>query len=48
MGLKIHQMYVKTTFLNGVIKENVYIKQLEGFETFDRESHVDSSACCMG
>lgn len=25
-------MDVKTTFLNGVIKEEVYIEQLEGFE----------------
>ena len=40
MGWKIHQMDVKTTFLNGVIKEDVYIEQVEGFETFDQESHV--------
>eukprot|EP00253_Pinus_taeda_P031242 PITA_31242 len=40
MGWKIHQMYVKTTFLNGFIEEEVYIEQPEGFETFDRESHV--------
>ena len=26
MGWKIHQMGVKTTFLNGVIKEEVYIE----------------------
>ena len=31
MGWKIHQMDVKTTFLNGVIEEEVYIEQLEGF-----------------
>ena len=35
MGWKIHQMDVKTTFLNGVIEEEVCIEQLEGFETFD-------------
>jgi len=29
MGWKIHQMDVKTTFLNGVIEEEVYIKQQE-------------------
>ena len=33
-------MYVKTTFLNGVIEEEVYIEHLEGFEIFDSESHV--------
>ena len=37
---KIHQIDVKTTFLNGVIEEEVYIEKLEGFDTFDRESHV--------
>eukprot|EP00253_Pinus_taeda_P004901 PITA_04901 len=30
MGWKIHQMDVKTTFLNGMIEEEVYIEQLEG------------------
>ena len=33
-------MDVKTTFINLVIEEEVYIKQPKGFETFDRESHV--------
>jgi len=33
-------MDVKTTFLNSVIEEEVYIEQPEGFETFNRESHV--------
>ena len=31
MGREIHQMDIKTTFLNGVIKEEVYIEQPEGF-----------------
>lgn len=33
-------MDVKTTFLNDMIEEEVYIEQNEGFETFDHESHV--------
>jgi len=40
MGWKIHQMDVKTESLNGDNEEEVYIEQPEGFETFDRESHV--------
>jgi hypothetical protein len=40
MGWKIHQMDVKTTFLNGVIEEEVYIEQPQGFEVHGRESHV--------
>jgi len=33
-------MGVKTAFLNGMIEEEVYIEQHEGFETLDHESHV--------
>jgi len=40
MGWETHQMDVKTTFLNKVIEEEVYIKQPEGIETFDHESHM--------
>ena len=40
MGWKIHVMDVKTTFLNGVIEEEVYIEQTKFLETFDWESHV--------
>eukprot|EP00253_Pinus_taeda_P012128 PITA_12128 len=40
MGWHIHQMNVKTTFLNGVIEEEVYIEQPEGFKIFSSESHV--------
>eukprot|EP00253_Pinus_taeda_P008697 PITA_08697 len=40
MGWKIHQMDVKTAFLNSMIEEDVYIEQPEGFETLDHELHV--------
>ena len=40
MGWEIHQMDVKTTFLNGVIEEEVYIEQPKGFETHEKKSHV--------
>jgi len=40
MGCKIHEMDVRTAFLNGVVEEEIYIEQPEGFETYDREPHV--------
>jgi hypothetical protein len=40
MGWSIHQMDVKTSFLNGVIEEEIYIEQPHGFEVHDRETHV--------
>eukprot|EP00253_Pinus_taeda_P012905 PITA_12905 len=39
-GWNLHQMDVKTVFLNGSIKEEVYLEQPEGFEIHNRESHV--------
>ena len=33
-------MDVKTTFLNGVFEEEVYMEQPLGFETLDRKTHV--------
>ena len=40
MGWQIHQMDVKTTFLNGELKEEVYIEQLEGFVAHNKKTHV--------
>ena len=33
-------MDVKTTFLNGLIEEELYIEQPQGFKTDDQETHV--------
>jgi hypothetical protein len=40
MKWKLHQMDVKTTFLNGVIEDEVYIEQPQGFELEDGKNHV--------
>jgi hypothetical protein len=37
---KLHKMNIKTAFLNGVIEEEVYIEQPQGFEVEDGKSHV--------
>ena len=43
MGWKLHHMDVKTTFLNGVIEEEVYIEQSEGFIV-----HGSNTDVCVG
>jgi hypothetical protein len=40
MKWNLHQMDMKTDFLNGVIEEEVYIEKPQGFEVEDRKSHV--------
>ena len=40
MKWKIHLMDVKTTFLNGVVEEEVYIEKPLGFKTHDKKTHV--------
>nr|GEW43712.1 hypothetical protein [Tanacetum cinerariifolium] len=39
-NLTIYQMYVKTSFLNGELKEEVYVSQPEGFVDPDHPTHV--------
>jgi hypothetical protein len=40
MGWRLHQMDVKTTFLNDEIEEEFYIKQPDGFVIHEKESHM--------
>jgi hypothetical protein len=40
LGWRLHEMGVKTAFLNGIIEEEVYIEQPEGFVVHGKESHV--------
>jgi hypothetical protein len=38
--IKVYQMDVKSTFLNGELEEEVYIEQPEGFLLSEREDYV--------
>nr|GFD01367.1 Gag-Pol polyprotein [Tanacetum cinerariifolium] len=38
--MTVYQMDVKTAFLNGELKEKVYVSQLEGFVDPDHPTHV--------
>ena len=40
LGWKLHQMDVKSGFLNGKIEEEFYIEKPKGFELHGRDSHV--------
>jgi hypothetical protein len=40
MGWKLNQMDVKTSFLNGLIEEEVYIEKTQGFAIHGKELHV--------
>ncbi|GKC14893.1 retrovirus-related pol polyprotein from transposon TNT 1-94 [Tanacetum coccineum] len=39
-NMPIYQMDIKTTFLNGELREEVYVSQLEGFVDQDNPTHV--------
>jgi hypothetical protein len=39
-GFKLYQMHVKSAFLNGPIKEEVYVEQPPGFEDSEYPNHV--------
>jgi len=39
-GLLVHQMHVKTTFMNGELEEEIYMDQLDGFIANGQEGKV--------
>nr|GEX23471.1 retrovirus-related Pol polyprotein from transposon TNT 1-94 [Tanacetum cinerariifolium] len=40
MNMIIYQMDVKTAFLNGILREEVYVNQLDGFVELNNPNHV--------
>lgn len=40
LGFKLFQMDIKSAFLNGIIKEEVYVSQPKGFEDPHKPEHV--------
>jgi hypothetical protein len=40
MGLSLYQMDVSNVLLNTVIEEEAYIKQPQGFEVHQKDTHV--------
>nr|GEX76501.1 retrovirus-related Pol polyprotein from transposon TNT 1-94 [Tanacetum cinerariifolium] len=40
MNMIVYQMDVKTAFLNGILREEVYVSQLDGFVDKDNPNHV--------
>ncbi|GKC99031.1 retrovirus-related pol polyprotein from transposon TNT 1-94 [Tanacetum coccineum] len=40
MNMIVYQMDVKTTFLNGILREEVYVSQPDGFVDSDNPNHV--------
>ena len=40
MNFKLYQMDVKSIFLNGIIKKEVYVEQPPSFEDYEFSNHV--------